>query len=586
MQPCWLLFDVRSRLFAAAAVLISAMTVTASPKTLTTTRVTVAPAPATSPVNFDWFEYEGSEAIAAQPAHAPDEFLNPILAGCYPDPSVCRVGDEFFLVNSTFAWYPAIPIFRSKDLVNWTQIGHVLDRPSQVNLDSLGVSEGIFAPTIHHHAGTFYVITTLVGRGGNFYVTAKDPAGPWSEPIWLKDVDGIDPAFFFDDDGKAYILHNGGPPDDKPLYSGHRALWMHEFDPHSEMTRAGSARIIVNGGSDIAQRPVWIEGPHLFKRGGYYYLYAAEGGTGPVHCQVIFRSRNVWGPYEPFKQPILTQRHLPAGRTNPVTCTGHADLVETAAGEWWTVFLGCRPYKDDFTNIGRETFLLPVRWEDDWPIILKGTEPVPLLVKRPKLPAQDPPPLPHHGSFKVRDDFDSPKLSPVWNFLRTPREQWYWLDGKPGSLLIEPRPIDLGLRDNPSLIARRQQHHNFSAAASMYPSDDARAESGLLAFQNETHYFFLGVQLTPEGRREIFLERSAHKHSPGAPETIARGDLPAQLHSIELKISARASTYSFAYRIPGRNWTPLHDADGTILSNEVAGGFVGTYIGMFARIRQ
>jgi xylan 1,4-beta-xylosidase len=560
------------------------MTIAATPTTRTTVRINAAPAPATSPVSFDWFEYEGSEPLAEQLRH--DEFLNPILAGCYPDPSICRVGDNFFLVNSTFAWYPGIPIFRSKDLVNWTQLGHVLDRPSQVDLDSLAVSEGIFAPTIHHHAGTFYVITTLVGRGGNFYVTAKDPAGPWSEPIWLKDVHGIDPAFFFDDDGKAYIVHNGGPPDNKPLYSGHRALWMHEFDPASGTTRAGSAKIIVNGGTDLAQKPVWIEGPHLVKRSGYYYLCAAEGGTGPVHCQVIFRSRSVWGPYEPFKQPILTQRHLPDARTNPVTCTGHADLVQTPAGEWWAVFLACRPYKGAFTNIGRETFLLPVRWEDDWPNILQGPEPVPLVLKRPNLPPQETAPLAHHGSFKLRDDFDSQNLSPVWNFLRTLRQQWHWLDRKPGSLLIEPRLVALNSRSNPSLIARRQQHHNFSAAASMTPSDNAQAESGLVAFQNETHYFFLGVRLTRQGSREIFLERAARKQSPGKSKVVARADLPAQLNSIELKISGRASTYSFAYRIPDRNWTPLVDADGTILSNEVAGGFVGTYIGMFARVRE
>ena len=318
-------------------------------------------------VEFAWFQYEGTETPAAEVGR--DEFLNPILAGFYPDPSICRVGDEYFLINSTFAWFPGIPIFRSRDLVHWTQIGHVLDRPSQLNLDGRGVSEGVFAPAIEHRDGVFYVINTLVGAGGNFYVTADNPAGPWSDPKWLREVNGIDPSFFFDDDGRAYIVHNGPPPDGKPLYDGHRALWLHEFDFKTGTTRSGSARIIVNGGTDLSKKPVWIEGPHIFKRGGFYYLTAAEGGTGPEHSQVVFRSRDVWGPYETPGKPILTQRHLPPSRPNPITCVGHADFVRTPAGDWWAVFLGCRPYENNKTNIGRETFLLPVRWENDWPII-------------------------------------------------------------------------------------------------------------------------------------------------------------------------------------------------------------------------
>jgi len=347
--------------YSSAVAVLSACTATAIPGNAT------AADRKTSWVEFAWFQYEGTETPTTEVGG--DEFLNPILAGFYPDPSICRVGDEYFLINSTFAWFPGIPIFRSRDLVHWTQIGHVLDRPSQLNLDGRGVSEGVFAPAIEHRDGVFYVINTLVGAGGNFYVTADDPAGPWSDPRWLREVNGIDPSFFFDDDGRAYIVHNGPPPDGKPLYDGHRALWLHEFDFKTGTTRSGSARIIVNGGTDLSKKPVWIEGPHIFKRGGFYYLTAAEGGTGPEHSQVVFRSRDVWGPYETPGKPILTQRHLPPSRPNPITCVGHADFVRTPAGDWWAVFLGCRPYENNKTNIGRETFLLPVRWENDWPII-------------------------------------------------------------------------------------------------------------------------------------------------------------------------------------------------------------------------
>ena len=279
-----------------------------------------------------------------------ESYSNPILAGFYPDPSICRVGEDYYIVNSTFAYYPGIPIFHSKDLVDWQQIGHVLDRPEQLNLDGLGVSRGVFAPTICYYNGIYYVTNTLVDGGGNFVVTAEDPVGPWSNLVWLPDVVGIDPSLFFDDDGTCYIIYNGEPPENKSLYDGHRALWMYEFDKKAKKT-IGKKYLIVNGGTDISKKPIWIEGPHIFKKEGYYYLIAAEGGTGYEHAEVVFRSKRVKGPYESYqKNPILTQRHLNPNRKNPVTCTGHADFVETPNGEWWAVFLGCRPYEHNFYN--------------------------------------------------------------------------------------------------------------------------------------------------------------------------------------------------------------------------------------------
>lgn len=275
-----------------------------------------------------------------------NEYHNPILAGFYPDPSITRAGDYYYLVTSSFAWFPGVPIFRSRDLVNWTQIGHVLDRPSQLGIDTAGVSRGIFAPTIRHNDGTFYMITTLVDTGGNFVVTATDPAGPWSEPTFLG-FDGIDPEIFFDDDGRVYVLNNG-PPVETPRYEGHRAIWIQEFDPKAR-AMVGSRKVLINGGVDIRTKPVWIEAPHVFKVDAWYYLIAAEGGTADQHSEVVFRSRAVSGPYTPYAgNPILTQRHLDPARPDPITSTGHADFVETPNGEWWAVFLGIRPYREDF----------------------------------------------------------------------------------------------------------------------------------------------------------------------------------------------------------------------------------------------
>ncbi|HEV7717336.1 MAG TPA: glycoside hydrolase family 43 protein, partial [Steroidobacteraceae bacterium] len=319
-------------------------------------------------VTFDWFEYTGRDAVLDTPLPA-GSYRNPVLAGFYPDPSVTRAGDRFYLVNSTFTYFPGIPVFESRDLVHWAHIGNVIDRPGVLDFDGLGTSRGVFAPTIEYHDGTFYVVNTAVDSGGNFFSTAKNPAGPWSDPVWLKDFDGIDPSLFFDADGKAYLLNNG-PPQGAPLYEGHRAIWIQAFDAKAGRL-TGPRKVLVNGGVDIAKKPIWIEGPHLYRRGDWYYLLCAEGGTGPQHSEVILRGRSPWGPFEPYAgNPILTQRDLPEDRANPITNAGHADLVEGPDGSWWAIFLASRPYDAHQYNTGRETFLLPVTWRDGWPVIL------------------------------------------------------------------------------------------------------------------------------------------------------------------------------------------------------------------------
>ena len=211
-------------------------------------------------VKFSSFAYSGKNATTPKSG----EYLNPIVAGFYPDPSICRVGDDYYLVNSAFNYFPSLPIWHSKDLVNWTQIGNVIDRPSQFAMRGGAVQSGTYAPCIRYHDGTFYVVNTLVGGIGNFYVTAKNPAGPWSEPIRLPTVGGIDPSFFFDDDGKCYVVNCDEPPPSGALYNGHRTIRLQEVDLVQQKV-TGEQTIIVNGGTDIAQHPVWCEGPHLYK---------------------------------------------------------------------------------------------------------------------------------------------------------------------------------------------------------------------------------------------------------------------------------------------------------------------------------
>ncbi len=543
-------------------------------------------AEATSPsVAFDWFEYTGRDPALASPAPA-GYYSNPILAGFYPDPSICRVGEDYYLVNSTFAYFPGIPTFHSRDLVHWTQLGHVVTRPAQLNYDGLGVSRGIFAPSISHHAGTFYLVCTMVDAGGNFLMTATNPAGPWSDPVWLG-FDGIDPSIFFDDDGRAWLVNNGPPPDNRPLYDGHRAIWLQEFDARAAKL-TGPREIIVNGGTDLSQHPIWIEGPHLFRRGSWYYLICAEGGTGEDHSEVVFRSQAVRGPFVPFaRNPILTQRTLDPRRPHPVTCTGHADLVATPDGAWWAVFLGCRPYEGNLYNTGRETFLLPVTWTDDWPVILGPNQPVPLIVAAPKLSLSPPPPVPLNGNFTWRDEFDGPALQPVWSFLRTPHATWFSLSARPGALTLQPRPIALHDRGNPSFLGRRQQHAHFTTTTAVGVPTVAGESGGIAAFQNETHYFFLGIRRL-DSRLEVFLERASGQDHAGAPQVIARAEVSAPVPAqVYLRIEARGRLYSFSYAARPDEWRMLKDdEDGAILSTAVAGGFVGAYVGLHARVER
>jgi alpha-N-arabinofuranosidase len=529
---------------------------------------------------FDWFEYRGNDSIYKTVRADAKHYLNPIIAGFYPDPSMVRVGDDYYLTMSSFAYFPGLPIFHSKDLVNWTQIGSALDRPSQLNLDSAGISRGLFAPAIRYHDGTYYITCTLVDRGGNFVVTATKPEGPWSDPIWLREVDGIDPSLFFDDDGKAYLINNG-PPIGTPLYEGHRAIWIQQFDIATK-TLVGPRSVIVNGGVDLSKKPIWIEAPHILHVNGMYYLIAAEGGTAMQHSEVVFRSASVRGPYVPYAHnPILTQRHLDPSRPFPITSTGHADFVETPRGEWWAVFLGTRPYGDDLYNTGRETFMLPVHWEDGWPTMLSGSATVPYSVPRPSMPASSNAPVPTAGNFTVRDDFDASALARYWMMIRTPRDRWYDLSTPRGQLTLRARHEPLGGVGQPSFIGRRQQHTTASASTAMQftPIDDGD-RAGITAFHNETHYYLLALAKRG-GQTVIELERRA-----GAGDSTIVASVPVSIAPkapIWLRVDARGGSYDFYYALRPNSWVAVQrDADGTILSTRKAGGFVGTLFGLYA----
>jgi xylan 1,4-beta-xylosidase len=537
-----------------------------------------APLAHAQPVSFDWFEYTGRDAVFEIPLPA-GHYRNPILAGFYPDPSVTRVGSKFYLVNSTFAYFPGIPVFESEDLVHWSPIGHVIARPSQVSFDGLGISRGVFAPAIEFHDGTYYVINTAVDSGGNFFVTARHPAGPWSDPVWLKGIEGIDPSFFFDTDGKAYIVNND-VPERGPTYEGHRAIWLQEFHVATGKP-VGPRKMILNGGVDLAQKPIWIEGPHLYKRNGWYYLMCAEGGTGSQHSEVILRARSPWGPFTPWPgNPILTQRDLPEDRMAPITNAGHADLVEAVDGSWWAVFLASRTYGGTHYNTGRETFLLPVEWQDGWPVILAKGNAIPYVARGPKnMSATHQAPL--SGNFTWRDEFDARSLSSIWLYARVPAKPWADLRAKPGTLTIHPGTESLDTLRNPTFLARRQQHTSFEASTAFELPQTGRVVAGIAAFQSEGFWYFLGARRVSRGV-QVFLDR---RHG-GSTETRATATLQED-GPLKMKIVARGSTCSFQYQTPSQGWKTLRDnEDGTLLSTDVAGGFVGAMVGPYARVEQ
>jgi alpha-N-arabinofuranosidase len=530
---------------------------------------------------FRHFSYEGQDVTFALPAEGEGAFRNPILSGFYPDPSIVRKGKDYFLATSSFAYYPGIPIFHSTDLVNWKQVGHALNRPSQLAVDGVRLSGGVYAPTIRYNEqnGMFYIINTCVGGVGNFIIKTKNPLeNDWSEPVPLR-FGGIDPDLFFDEDGRGYIVHNDEPPGE-PEWGGHRAIWLREFSVAGDSV-VGEKVLIVDGGVDKRTHPVWIEAPHLYKIGGFYYLMCAEGGTSTQHSEVIFRAERVTGPYVPWADnPILTQRDLRADRANPVTCAGHADLVQTAAGDWYAVFLGCRPYEGGHYNTGRETFMLPVEWVDGYPVILRKGEAVPYVsAVRGAAAGETAGAL--RGNFAYRDEFRGDRLDDRWVFIRTPRTE-FWSLLRKGGLWLRANGGSIYRQENPAFVGARQQHICFEARVEMeYIPKKEKDLAGLVCFQNEGHNFVLGKTMNEEGVVCVVLDEARG----GTVTRLAEGAVPkgSLRKPVLLKIAGNGGGYGFYVSYDrGGTWVSVFEgADGSLLSTETAGGFTGVVLGMY-----
>ncbi len=506
---------------------------------------------------------------------------NPLLPGCYPDPSICRAGDWYYLVTSTFEMWPGLPIFRSRDLVRWEQIGHVIDRPDQMTFAGVQSSHGLFAPTIRHHNGIFYVVCTRVGQPdapqhGNFLVTAEDPAADWSEPVWLADeagtpVDGIDPSIFFDSEGRVWL--HGTRPARSPEWDSQTEVWLREYDS-SRGVVVGEEHIIWTG---AVRGAVWAEGPHLFEHEGRFYLLAAEGGTEIHHAVCIARSSSVTGPYEGNRaNPVLTHRHLghPGHGAGPeVVGVGHADLVQGPEGSWWAVLLGMRPYGGYHYNLGRETFLVPVHWQDGWPVFAPGEGQVPAEVDIP-FANDDAAPLtsPQHITA-------GPVLAGDmrWNSLRGPWDNFAEPQGSGWRIAVQP--ATLAERTTPSFLGVRQQHKSLDLVAELDLSELAPGEeAGVVVRQSEEHHAYLSLERTTDG----WLTRTV-LHQPGGDTVLSGRSLPAAAldpSAAGLGLHIREQEYTFT----------LDDelcavVDGRQLDTVTTGGFLGLWLGVFATSR-
>ncbi|NGZ74771.1 glycoside hydrolase family 43 protein [Saccharibacillus alkalitolerans] len=498
---------------------------------------------------------------------APDSrgaaYANPILAGCYPDPSITRAGDHYYLVTSSFEYFPGVPTFRSRDLFRWEQIGHVLTRRSQVDLRERASSSGIYASTIRHHAGRFYMITTDVRGIGNFYVTAERAEGPWSDPILLP-YGNIDPSLFFDDDGRTYVTAQNGADDESHIIQ-------YEIDPSDGRVLSEPAVIWRGDGGP------WLEGPHLYKIRGRYYLMAASGGTSAEHREIIARSDSPYGPFEDKPEPILTHREL---KKHPVQCLGHADLIQDDSGDWWAVFLGMRPIGGRYSPLGRETFLAPVRWtEDGWPDIDNNegsVEACAFDAAGTLLPSGVRPADPAGEEVVSLDAGEG--FGPRWAFLRDyEAERYVWGENAEGVTIVGSA-YSLDDEAPATFACLRQRHVDMELSADLDYVPKAEGErAGLAARLNNRGHFFAGIARS-DNRRVLLTElRNGERF-----ERRIGGDLPAE-GKIRLKLRADESGYFASYSEDGIHWTDAGlFAPVAALSPEANGGFTGVCVGLHA----
>lgn len=479
------------------------------------------------------------------------QYENPVLRGFHPDPSICRVGDVYYLVVSSFEYFPGIPVYRSEDLVNWTQIGNCLQRAEEFPLAEVGDSGGVWAPTIRWHDGLFYVTATLE-KYGNFIVTASDPAGEWSSPVWLPEIGGIDPSLYFED-GHAYYCTND------------------RLDPEQECI--SMQEVDVTTGRIIGERhALWsgtdahfLEAPHVYRIGEWYYLLTAQGGTFFTHMATVARSRSLFGPYEGCPHnPILTNACDP---TWQVQCSGHADLVEDVNGNWWAVHLGVRLARRTMTHLGRETFLTPVRWQDGWPVCGSWDD------RRAKLSCEGPLCAPQRPVPAFHADMTRTDWEPEWIFLRRPDMRRF--QRLPGELRLTPGKQTMSEKLPTFAAVRPLDFDCMMETCFDFMPETAGDEAGAAVRLDMQFYVTCTVQRGASGRELVLVLQAEDIRHEVARISLAPG-------CIRLRMTADREKYVFDVVQSGQ-WQRVGQVSTRFLATEFMGRcFTGTVMGLYA----
>jgi alpha-N-arabinofuranosidase len=485
-------------------------------------------------------------------AQTPQTYQNPVLRGMNPDPSIIRVGADYYLVTSSFEYFPGCPIYHSLDLVHWQRIGYALSRPTQYALDRDNAHPSLYAATLRYHHGTFYVITTDVRGGGNFYVTATNPAGPWSDPIFIE-KGMFDPSLLFDDDGKVYYTRRG--PD-----TAHGIIQA-EID-----IKTGHLLTPLKTIAAGFLTP-WGEGPHLYKINGWYYLTLAEGGSRFLHMETIARSRSPWGPFSPSPSNPFIAQHLSWDYRE--RGTGHSDLVQSPDSRWWAVYLGTRHDNSGQFSLGRETFLAPVQWIDGWPHIEASS--LQHLNVKADLPPQHP--WPDESS---RDDFSTPSLSHPWNLLGPPQHLDYSLSERPGYLRLHGQADGLAPSPNTAFIGCRQTERSVAFDTSLDFAPHASNEEAGIVIYMAPHYHYEIFKSIRGGHSTVQLRKSAGDITEETPP-ISIPDGPLQL-----RITSDAEAYHFYYATEPGKWNLIGSGTGRLIASEIANVWTGAYLGMYS----
>ncbi|KAK6521868.1 hypothetical protein TWF506_002071 [Arthrobotrys conoides] len=479
-------------------------------------------------------------------------YQNPILRGFNPDPTICRDPrtNDFFIATSTFEYFPGVSIYHSKDLISWKLIGHALTRRSQLDMRTVEPGGGIWAPTLRFVNGKFYMTTAKWDRyrpaqnervwPRGFYVETDNiwNENSWSDPVYF-DLPGFDQDLFWDDDGKVYLsttyrLVDRDPASTKKDFAIH--LCEVDLATGTSLTSPTVIRVAPSG---------LAEGSHIIKRNNYYYLFTAEGGTEEGHTEWV--SRSSVGPLGPWE--LGTRNPLWRNTTSDeVQNTGHADLIEDAAGNWWGVFLGVRPWRQEsngevtweISQYGRESFLVPVSWEGDWPVFNYGSK-ITLLGKAP-------------DTYHVRDaetwfdDFSKGKLDPGWYHKHTPLKQEYSLTARQGFLRLYGGPYNLTVPECPTMLLQRQTRASiiWTTELEFYP-DRKTYEAGTVVWWNSYTFSSIGIRVTESGQRYIAVKQASD--GKGGFEEI-RHELPEGKYPVQLHIKALPLEYHLGFSFP------------------------------------